>query len=55
MDLFFVHADAYDGNLRTQIVTAFLATIMMVGAYWLGTTSNSSKKDDTIKSMATGS
>ena len=55
VDLFFVHSDAYDGNLRTQIVTAFLATIMMVGAYWLGTTSNSSKKDDTIKSMAAGS
>lgn len=41
VDFLFVHPDAYDGNLRTQIVTAQLAVIMMVGAYWLGTTSES--------------
>lgn len=52
VDVFYVHPDSYDGNLRTQIVTAVLAVIMMVGAYWLGTTASSGKKDDTIKSLA---
>lgn len=40
VDLFWVHPDSYDANLRTQIVTAILAIIMMVGAYWLGTVAN---------------
>lgn len=53
-DVFYVHPDEYDGNLRTQIVTAILAVIMMVGAYWLGTTANSKQKDDTMAKMAGG-
>lgn len=52
VDVFYAHPDQYDGSLRTQIVTAILAVIMMVGAYWLGTTASSGKKDDTIKAMA---
>ncbi len=36
VDAFFVHADAYDGNLRTQIVTGVLMVISMVGAFYLG-------------------
>lgn len=56
VDVFYVHpgAEYYSENIRTQIVTAVLAVIMMVGAYWLGTTASSGKKDDTIKSMAGG-
>lgn len=44
-DVFYVHPDTYDGNLRTQIVTAVLLVISMVGAFWLGTSFGSQKKD----------
>lgn len=47
-DVFYVHPDAYDGNLRTQIITAVLAVIMMVGGYWLGTSASSKAKDDAL-------
>lgn len=46
VDVFYAHPAAYDGNLRTQIVTAVLAVIMMVGGYWLGSSMGSGKKDD---------
>ncbi len=52
VDLFYVHPDAYDANLRTQIVTAVLLTIGMVGSFWLGTTFNSGKKDSVIAGLA---
>lgn len=45
-DVFYVHPAAYDANLRTQIVTAVLAVIMMVGGYWLGSSMGSARKDD---------
>lgn len=44
-DVFYVHPDAYDTNLRTQIVTALLMIIGIVSAYWLGSTFGSQKKD----------
>lgn len=45
-DVFYVHPDSYDGNLRTQIVTAVLLVISMVGAFWLGSTMNSQRKTE---------
>ena len=57
VDVFYVHpgAEYYSENIRTQIVTAVLAVIMMVGAYWLGTTASSKQKDDTMNKMVGGS
>lgn len=46
VDVFYVHPTQYDGNLRTQIVTGVLLTISMVGAFWLGSSFGSHKKDD---------
>lgn len=46
VDMFYVHPTAYEGNLRTQIVTGVLGIIMMGGAYWLGSSIGSAKKDD---------
>lgn len=46
VDMFYVHPTAYEGNLRTQIVTGVLGIIMMAGAYWLGSSIGSAKKDD---------
>jgi len=48
VDLFFVHPDAYDANLRTQIITAVLVVVGMVGAYWLGTSASSQRKTDLL-------
>jgi putative chitinase len=48
VDVFYIHPDSYDGNLRTQIITAVLAVIMMVGGYWLGTSAGSQKKTDLL-------
>ncbi|HEY0915659.1 MAG TPA: glycoside hydrolase family 104 protein [Solimonas sp.] len=48
VDVFYVHPDAYSGELRTQIITAILAVIMMVGAYWLGTSASSKAKDEAL-------
>jgi muramidase (phage lysozyme) len=49
-DVFYVHADAsyYDENIRTQIVTAVLAVIMVVSGYWLGSSSSSKAKDEAL-------
>ena len=44
-DVFYVHPDNYDGNLRTQIVTAVLLVISAVGAFWLGSSFGSQRKD----------
>jgi muramidase (phage lysozyme) len=45
-DVFYVHPGAYDGPLRTQIVTGVLMVIAMIGAYWLGSSFGSAKKTD---------
>jgi len=47
-DVFYVHPEAYDGNLRTQIVTGVLAIVMIVGGYFLGSSQGSQKKDDLL-------
>ncbi len=47
-DVFYVHPAAYDGNLRTQIVTGVLAIVMIVGGYFLGSSQGSQKKDDLL-------
>ncbi len=49
-DVFYVHPGAYDGNLRTQIVTGVLAIVMIVGGYFLGSSQGSQKKDDILAS-----
>ena len=46
VDVFFVHPASYTGEIRTQIVTGVLMVISMVGAYWIGTSFSSAKKDD---------
>ena len=42
--------DNYDGNLRTQIVTAILALAAVVGAYFFGTSQGSQRKTDILAS-----
>lgn len=46
VDVFFVHPDAYSGEIRTQIVTGILLCISMVGAFWLGSSFGSARKDE---------
>lgn len=46
VDMLFVHAASYDDTLRIQIVTAILALLTIVGAYWLGTSFSSQRKSD---------
>lgn len=46
IDLFFVHPGNYAAEIRTQIVTAMLLTISMVGAFWLGSSFGSQRKDE---------
>ena len=35
-----------DGTLRTQVITAVLALLGIVGAYWLGTSFSSQRKTE---------
>lgn len=46
IDVFFVNPGNYDGNMRTQIVTGVLLVISMVGAFWLGSSFGSQRKDE---------
>lgn len=46
VDVFFVHPDGYDSNLRTQVVTGVLMVISMVGAFWLGSSISSARKTE---------
>ncbi|RYF07722.1 MAG: hypothetical protein EOO31_05345 [Comamonadaceae bacterium] len=46
LDMLFVHPDVYNDTLRIQIVTAILALLGVVGAYWLGTSFSSQLKSD---------
>jgi muramidase (phage lysozyme) len=46
IDVFFVHPETYDGNLRVQIVTGVLLVISIVGGYWLGTSFSSQRKTE---------
>ncbi len=46
LDMLFVHPDKYDDTLRTQIITAVLALLGIVGAYWLGTSFSSQRKTE---------
>lgn len=46
VDVFYVHPTAYSGELRTQIVTAALTIVSIVGAYWFGTTRGSERKTE---------
>ena len=44
--MLFVHPAVYNETLRNQIVTAILALLGVVGAYWLGTSFSSQRKSD---------
>lgn len=46
VDVFFMHPESYDGNLRVQIVTGVLLVISIVGGYWLGTSFSSQRKTE---------
>lgn len=46
VDMLFVHPGSYDDTLRIQIVTAILALLGIVGAYWLGTSFSSQRKSE---------
>lgn len=46
IDMLFAHPTSYDDTLRTQIITAVLALLSIVGAYWLGTSFSSQRKTD---------
>lgn len=46
IDLFYVHPESYNGELRTQIVTAILLCISIVGAFWLGSSYGSMRKTE---------
>lgn len=46
VDVFWVNPGNYDGNLRTQIVTAVLSLATMLGAYWFGTSNSSQRKTE---------
>jgi muramidase (phage lysozyme) len=48
VDVFYVHPDSYQSELRTQIVTGVLMVISMVGAFWLGSSMGSQKKNDIL-------
>lgn len=45
-DMLFGHPETYDASLRTQIITAILALLGMVSAYWLGTSFSSQRKTE---------
>ena len=45
-DVFYMHADKYDSNMRTQIITATLAIIFVVSGYWIGTSASSARKTE---------
>jgi putative chitinase len=46
VDVFYVHPASYTSELRTQIVTAVLGVILTVGAFWLGSSFGSQRKDE---------
>jgi len=46
VDVFYVHPESYAGEIRTQIVTAILMVVSMVGAYWIGTSFSSARKTE---------
>jgi len=46
VDMLFVHPTGYSENLRTQVITAILGLVAMVGAFWLGTSASSQRKTD---------
>lgn len=47
-DVFFVHTDRYQNELLTQIVTAVLTIIGLIGAFWLGSSMSSRTKDEEL-------
>lgn len=54
VDVLFVHPQAYNGELRTQIVTAILAVIAVVAGYWIGTSNSSARKTELLMSRGGG-
>ena len=54
VDVFWVHPEEYNAELRTQIVTSILGVILVISGYWLGTSSGSARKTDIIAGQNTG-
>lgn len=52
VDMLFAHPSSYDDTLRTQIITAVLALLGIVGAYWLGTSFSSQRKTEIQNAQA---
>ena len=52
VDCLFIHPYTYDAATKTQIVTATLVIISLIGAFWMGTSAGSIKKDATIAAQA---
>lgn len=52
VDVFYIHMDKYEAELRTQIVTSVLGIILVVCGYWLGTSAGSVRKTDIIADQA---
>ena len=46
VDMLFLNVAIYDVSLRTQIITAILGLLSIVGAFWLGTNFTAQKKED---------
>jgi hypothetical protein len=46
IDVFFINPDRYGDQLRTQVVTGLLAVTGIVGAFWLGSSFGSARKDE---------
>lgn len=46
VDMLFLNPEVYDVSLRTQIITAILALLSIVGAFWLGTNFTTQRKED---------
>ena len=47
-DMLFMHPDAYQAELRVQIVTAILSLLTTVAGYWIGSSSGSARKTDLL-------
>lgn len=48
IDVFVGHPGYYTPEMKTQVITAILVVLSMVGAFWLGSSQSSRTKDDAL-------
>jgi muramidase (phage lysozyme) len=48
IDVFVGHPGYYTPEMKTQVITAILVVLSMVGAFWLGSSQSSRNKDDAL-------